>query len=142
MSGLSPTALLSIVLGYLAFLFLVASVAEAFAPRLARGRPATLIYVLAASVYCTAWTFYGSVGLAANRGLEFLTIYLGLELMSLSLYAMVALDRDSPLATEAAMKYFVLGALASGMLLYGMSMIYGATGTLTLTDVAKQVPCW
>jgi PAS domain S-box-containing protein len=76
-SGLSPTALLSIVLGYLAFLFLVASVAEAFAPRLARGRPATLIYVLAASVYCTAWTFYGSVGLAANRGLEFLTIYLG-----------------------------------------------------------------
>ncbi|HEY7869820.1 MAG TPA: histidine kinase, partial [Methylomirabilota bacterium] len=77
MSGLSPTALLSIVLGYLAFLFLVASVAEAFAPRLARGRPRTLIYVLAASVYCTAWTFYGSVGLAANRGLEFLTIYLG-----------------------------------------------------------------
>jgi PAS domain S-box-containing protein len=76
-SGLSPTALLSIVLGYLAFLFLVASVGEAFAPRLGRGRPRTLIYVLAASVYCTAWTFYGSVGLAANRGLEFLTIYLG-----------------------------------------------------------------
>ena len=77
MSGLSPTALLSIVLGYLAFLFLVASVGEAFASRLGRGRPGTLIYVLAASVYCTAWTFYGSVGLAANRGLEFLTIYLG-----------------------------------------------------------------
>ncbi|MGH7375668.1 MAG: histidine kinase, partial [Candidatus Rokuibacteriota bacterium] len=77
MSGLSPTALLSIVLGYLAFLFLVASVAEAFAPRLSRGRVRTLTYVMAASVYCTAWTFYGSVGLAANRGLEFLTIYLG-----------------------------------------------------------------
>ena len=77
MSGLSPTALLSIVLGYLAFLFLVASVAEALAPRLGRGRLRTLTYVLAASVYCTAWTFYGSVGLAANRGLEFLTIYLG-----------------------------------------------------------------
>jgi len=76
-SGLSPTALLSIVLGYLAFLFLVASVAEAFAPRLSRGRIRTLTYVMAASVYCTAWTFYGSVGLAANRGLEFLTIYLG-----------------------------------------------------------------
>jgi Na+/proline symporter/signal transduction histidine kinase len=76
-SGLSPTALLSVVLGYLAFLFLVASVGEAFAARLGRGRPGTLIYVLAASVYCTAWTFYGSVGLAANRGLEFLTIYLG-----------------------------------------------------------------
>ena len=57
-----------------------------------------------------------------------LTIYLGLELLSLSLYAMVAFDRDSPVASEAAMKYFVLGALASGMLLYGMSMMYGATG--------------
>ena len=59
---------------------------------------------------------------------HFLTLYLGLELMSLSLYAMVALQRDSARATEAAMKYFVLGALASGLLLYGMSMIYGATG--------------
>src|SRR5882672_10246537 len=59
---------------------------------------------------------------------HFLTLYLGLELMSLSLYAMVALSRDSATATEAAMKYFVLGALASGMLLYGLSMIYGATG--------------
>ena len=59
-----------------------------------------------------------------------LTLYLGLELLSLSLYAMVALQRDSDTATEAAMKYFVLGALASGMLLYGMSMLYGATGSL------------
>ena len=59
---------------------------------------------------------------------HFLTLYLGLELLSLSLYAMVALQRDSATATEAAMKYFVLGALASGMLLYGMSMVYGATG--------------
>jgi NADH-quinone oxidoreductase subunit N len=70
---------------------------------------------------------------------SFLTVYLGLELMSLCLYAMVALNRDSALATEAAMKYFVLGALSSGLLLYGMSMIYGATGTLTITDVAKSV---
>ncbi len=70
---------------------------------------------------------------------SFLTVYLGLELLSLCLYAMVALNRDSAASTEAAMKYFVLGALASGMLLYGMSMIYGATGTLTLTEVAKQV---
>ena len=77
MSWLSPTALLSIVLGYLVFLFRSPRSAEAFAPRLARGRVRTLTYVLAASVYCTAWTFYGSVGLAANRGLEFLTIYLG-----------------------------------------------------------------
>jgi NADH-quinone oxidoreductase subunit N len=67
---------------------------------------------------------------------HFLTLYLGLELLSLSLYAMVALNRDSPVATEAAMKYFVLGAIASGMLLYGMSMIYGSTGSLLLSDVS------
>ena len=70
---------------------------------------------------------------------NFLTIYLGLEMLSLSLYAMVAIDRDSPRAIEAAMKYFVLGALASGLLLYGMSMIYGATGTLELGLVAQSV---
>jgi NADH-quinone oxidoreductase subunit N len=68
---------------------------------------------------------------------SFLTLYLGLELMSLCLYAMVALNRDSPLSTEAAMKYFVLGALSSGLLLYGMSMIYGATGTLNIVEVAR-----
>ena len=67
---------------------------------------------------------------------HFLTLYLGLELLSLSLYAMVALHRDSSVATEAAMKYFVLGALASGMLLYGMSMVYGVTGSLGLGDIA------
>jgi NADH-quinone oxidoreductase subunit N len=68
-----------------------------------------------------------------------LTLYLGLELMSLSLYAMIALQRDSAVATEAAMKYFVLGALASGLLLYGMSMLYGATGTLELTRMAEVI---
>ncbi|MDP2031325.1 MAG: NADH-quinone oxidoreductase subunit NuoN [Thiobacillus sp.] len=67
---------------------------------------------------------------------HFLSLYLGLELLSLSLYAMVALQRDSSGATEAAMKYFVLGALASGMLLYGMSMVYGVTGSLALGDMA------
>ena len=70
---------------------------------------------------------------------SFITVYIGLELLSLCLYALVALNRDSAASTEAAMKYFVLGALASGMLLYGMSMIYGATGTLTITDVARQM---
>ena len=70
---------------------------------------------------------------------HFLTLYLGLELMSLCLYSLVALDRDSALSTEAAMKYFVLGALASGLLLYGMSMIYGATGTLQIGEVAAGV---
>ncbi|MGH8595720.1 MAG: proton-conducting transporter membrane subunit, partial [Gammaproteobacteria bacterium] len=62
-----------------------------------------------------------------------LTIYLGLELLSLSLYSMVALQRDSVRASEAAMKYFILGALASGMLLYGMSILYGVAGTLDLS---------
>ena len=65
-----------------------------------------------------------------------LTIYLGLELMSLSLYAMVAMQRDSKTAPEAAMKYFVMGALASGFLLWGMSLLYGVTGSLTLTEIA------
>ncbi len=70
-------------------------------------------------------------------GNNFLIIYLGLELMSLSLYALVALRRDNAVSTEAAMKYFILGALASGFLLYGISMLYGATGSLDLTEVAK-----
>lgn len=68
-----------------------------------------------------------------------LVVYLGLELMSLSLYAMAAMRRDHPLSTEAAMKYFVLGALASGFLLYGMSMIYGGTGTLDLARIAASL---
>ncbi len=66
-----------------------------------------------------------------------LVIYLGLELMSLALYALVALRRDHAVSTEAAMKYFILGALASGFLLYGISMLYGATGSLDLTEMAK-----
>jgi NADH-quinone oxidoreductase subunit N len=70
---------------------------------------------------------------------SFLTVYLGLELLSLSLYAMVAFDRDSRSGSEAAMKYFVLGALASGMLLYGISMIYGATGSIGFQEVAQAL---
>lgn len=68
-----------------------------------------------------------------------LTVYLGLELLSLSMYAMVALQRDSEMASEAAMKYFVLGAIASGMLLYGMSMIYGVTGSLDLAEISQNI---
>lgn len=77
-----------------------------------------------------------NVMISANH---FLTLYLGLELLSLSLYAMVALQRDSAIATEAAMKYFVLGALASGLLLYGMSMLYGATGSLELGAISNAI---
>jgi NADH-quinone oxidoreductase subunit N len=70
---------------------------------------------------------------------HFLVLYLGLELMSLSLYALVALRRDHTVATEAAMKYFVLGALASGFLLYGLSMMYGATGSLEIPVVFERI---
>ncbi len=76
------------------------------------------------------------VMISANH---FLSLYLGLELLSLSMYALVALQRDSAESTESAMKYFVLGALASGMLLYGMSMIYGATGSLEIPRVAERI---
>jgi NADH-quinone oxidoreductase subunit N len=72
-------------------------------------------------------------------GNNFLVLYLGLELLTLCSYAMVALRRDSAVASEAAMKYFVLGAMASGFLLYGLSMLYGATGSLDISTVFKAV---
>ena len=72
-------------------------------------------------------------------GNNFLVIYLGLELLTLSSYTLVALRRDNAMATEAAMKYFVLGAMASGFLLYGLSMLYGATGSLDIGQVFKAV---
>ena len=68
-----------------------------------------------------------------------LTVYIGVELMSLSLYAMVAFDRESGTAAESAMKYFVLGAIASGMLLYGMSLLYGLNGTLIRTAMGLRI---
>jgi NADH-quinone oxidoreductase subunit N len=72
-------------------------------------------------------------------GQNLLTIYMGLELLSLCLYSLVALDRDNARATEAAMKYFVLGALASGMLLYGMSMLYGMSGSLDVSQISNAI---
>lgn len=72
-------------------------------------------------------------------GSHFLVLYLGLELLTLSSYALVALRRDNANSTEAAMKYFVLGAMASGFLLYGLSMIYGATGSLDINTVLKAI---
>jgi NADH-quinone oxidoreductase subunit N len=68
-----------------------------------------------------------------------LTLYLGLELLSLSLYTLVALDRDSPRSTEAAMKYFILGAIASGILLYGMSLLYGVSGSLNVVEIGAYL---
>jgi NADH-quinone oxidoreductase subunit N len=89
---------------------------------------------------------YYVLGLFATLGMmvmvsanSFLIVYLGLELLALCLYALVAFDRDSGRGAEAAMKYFVLGALASGMLLYGISMIYGVTGALDFQSVAAAV---
>ncbi len=72
-------------------------------------------------------------------GSNFLVLYLGLELLTLSSYALVALRRDNATASEAAMKYFVLGALASGFLLYGLSMMYGATGSLDIQTIFKAI---
>jgi len=85
----------------------------------------TLFVLLGISVMCSANNF--------------LVVYLGLELMSLSLYALTALRRDHAISTEAAMKYFVLGALASGFLLYGLSMMYGATGSLEIPRVFDRI---
>jgi len=89
---------------------------------------------------------YFVIGLFAILGMlvmisanSMLTVYLGLELMSLSLYAMVAMNRESEAASEAAMKYFVLGALASGLLLYGISILYGVSGTVILPELAAHL---
>ncbi|MFM9968327.1 MAG: NADH-quinone oxidoreductase subunit NuoN [Burkholderiales bacterium] len=100
-------------------------------------------YLIARGMYrgeYFALTLFATLGMmvmiSANH---FLTLYLGLELLSLCLYSLVALNRDSAQSTEAAMKYFVLGALASGMLLYGMSMIYGATGSLEIPAISRSL---
>lgn len=85
----------------------------------------------------TLFTLLGIMLMISANNL--LVIYLGLELQALSMYALVALRRDDPRASEAAMKYFVLGSLASGFLLYGMSMLYGATGTLEIDELARRV---
>jgi NADH-quinone oxidoreductase subunit N len=87
-----------------------------------------------------ALLLFATVGMMVMiSGHNLITIYIGLELLSLCVYALVALDRDNAKATEAAMKYFVLGALASGMLLYGMSMIYGVTGSLDIATISTRI---
>ena len=75
----------------------------------------------------------GMMLMVSSGGL--VTLYLGLELLALSSYGLVGMDRDNPIASEAAMKYFILGSMASGLLLYGMSMVYGATGSLQLNEI-------
>jgi NADH-quinone oxidoreductase subunit N len=86
------------------------------------------------------WAMFSLLGISVMVSANnFLVVYLGLELMSLSLYALVALRRDHGVSTEAAMKYFVLGALASGFLLYGLSMMYGATRSLDIPEVFNAI---
>ena len=88
--------------------------------------------------YVLALTALLGIFVLASAG-NLLSLYIGVELLALSLYAMIAFDRESPVSTEAAMKYFVLGSLASGMLLYGISLVYGLTGTLDLGEVAQRL---
>ena len=130
MSWLAHTQLVGIVLAYLGFLFLVAALAERAGAWLSVPRLRTATYVLAASVYCTAWTFYGSVGLAANRGLEFLAIYLGPALVALTwpilLRKLVRVAKEQRITTISdfiASRYgksAALGTLVAALVVCGM----------------------
>jgi NADH-quinone oxidoreductase subunit N len=129
--GMFVSDLLSQVLKVAAVLMVAATLVLARPYLAARG-------LLSGEFLCLA--LFGTLGMMVMISAHhFLSLYLGLELMALSQYAMVALQRDSARATEAGMKYFVLGALSSGLLLYGMSMLYGATGSLELTRVAFSI---
>jgi NADH-quinone oxidoreductase subunit N len=94
--------------------------------------------IAAGEYYVLALTALLGIFVLASAG-NMLSLYIGVELLALSLYAMVAFDRESPVAAEAAMKYFVLGSIASGMLLYGISLVYGLTGTLDLAEVGQRL---
>ena len=94
--------------------------------------------ILRGEYYVLALTALLGIFVLVSAG-SLLTVYLGVELLALSVYAMVAFDRDSGVSAESAMKYFVLGAIASGALLYGMSLIYGLTGTLDLAEIAARL---
>jgi NADH-quinone oxidoreductase subunit N len=115
------------------FACLATALTLAYAQAYARGRDIWRGELFALALF----TLLGVMTMISANNL--LLIYLGLELQSLALYALVALRRDDPRAGEAAMKYFVLGAMASGFLLYGMSMLYGATGTLDLNEIAHRI---
>ena len=100
-------------------------------------------YLLQQKYYSGEYFILGLFGvlgmLVMVSGNNFITLYLGLEIAALSMYAMIALRRDSRAALESSMKYFVLGALATGLLLYGFSMIYGATGSITFPEMAEII---
>jgi PAS domain S-box-containing protein len=129
-TGQGQTFLVFILLAYLGFLFVIAYLAEAFGRKLQAPRLRTATYVLAISVYCTAWTFYGSVGLAAHRGVEFLTIYLGPALMAVAwptvLRKMVRVAKEQRITTISdflASRYgksATLGTLVAIFVVFGM----------------------
>jgi NADH-quinone oxidoreductase subunit N len=122
---------LSLVLKLAGFLFLAVTLLYSRSYMVERGVLRGEYYVLALTALLGIFVL-----VSAN---SLITVYIGVELLALSVYAMIAFDRDNPVAAEAAMKYFVLSAMASGALLYGMSMIYGLTGTLGLDQLAAQL---
>jgi NADH-quinone oxidoreductase subunit N len=122
---------LSFVLKLAAFLFLAVTLLYSRSYMELRGILRGEYYVLALTALLGIFVL-----VSAN---SLLTVYLGVELLALSVYAIIAFDRDNPIATESAIKYFVLSAMASGALLYGMSMIYGLTGTLQLDQLAGHL---
>lgn len=122
---------LAFVLKLAAFVFLAVVILYSRTYMVDRGILRGEYYVLALTA------LLGICVLASANSL--LTVYIGVELLALSVYALIAFDRDNPIAAEAAMKYFVLSALASGILIYGMSMIYGITGTLELDQLAARL---
>ncbi len=132
---------------YFSHMYVVDAFASAMKAVISLGYAITLIYsrkyLADRDLYRGDYFLLGMFALLGQivmvSGSNFLTLYLGLELMSLSLYAAIALRRDAARSNEAAMKYYVLGALASGFLLYGISMLYGATGSLDLSEVLKAV---
>jgi NADH-quinone oxidoreductase subunit N len=122
---------LAFVLKLAGFLFLAVTLIYSRSYMVVRG-------VLRGEYYILALTALLGIFVLVSAN-SLLTVYIGVELLALSVYAMIAFDRDNPIATEAAMKYFVLSAMASGTLLYGMSMIYGLTGTLELDQLAASL---
>lgn len=130
-SGLYVADRLAGALKLAAFLFVAVTLLYSRPSLESRGMLRGEYYVLALTALLGICVMVSASGL--------LTMYLGVELLALSLYAMVAFDRESGVAAEAAMKYFVLGAIASGCLLYGMSMIYGLTGSLLFTDLTDKL---
>jgi NADH-quinone oxidoreductase subunit N len=127
-SGMYVSDALAIALKLAGFLFVAVGLLYSRAYLEMRG-------ILRGEYYVLALTALLGIFVMVSAG-SLLTLYVGVELLALSLYAMVAFDRDSGISAESAMKYFVLGAIASGALLYGMSFIYGLTGTLLLDEIA------